>query len=236
MFRRDIQLNNLNVSSLSEDQTPKYTIEQWTKKLDLIEVNQEQLNELIMNYLVVEGFKDAAECFQKESGTKPAVELSSIENRLNIRLAIQRGEILNGIAKIVDLSVQTSDTNKDLMVKLKQQHLIELIREGDLNKILDYAQEELAEECAENPELLEELEKIMTLLAFEDQSKCPFNQLLSFEQRQKTASEVNAAILTFERQEKDAHIITLLKMLMLTQQKLGEKLKFPKLNLAGKFS
>lgn len=42
----------------------------------------------------------------------------------------------------------------------------------------------------------------MALLAFEDSSKSPLSSLLDNSQRQKTASELNAAILTSLSQEK----------------------------------
>lgn len=49
---------------------------------------------------------------------------------------------------------------------------------------------------------LEELEKTVALLAFEDVSNCPVGELLDVSQRLKTASEVNAAILTSQSHEK----------------------------------
>jgi hypothetical protein len=51
-------------------------------------------------------------------------------------------------------------------------------------------------------EFLEELEKTMALLAFEDSTKSPVGYLLDHSQRQKTASELNAVILTAQCQEK----------------------------------
>jgi len=46
------------------------------------------------------------------------------------------------------------------------------------------------------------LEKTVALLAFEDVSNCPVGELLDISQRLKTASEVNAAILTSQSHEK----------------------------------
>lgn len=51
------------------------------------------------------------------------------------------------------------------------------------------------------PTFLEDLEKTVALLAFEDVSKCPVAELLDESQRVKTASEVNAAILTSQSHE-----------------------------------
>jgi glucose-induced degradation protein 8 len=41
----------------------------------------------------IEGFKEAAEKFQVESGVKPSVDLSSLDNRILIREAVQNGRI-----------------------------------------------------------------------------------------------------------------------------------------------
>ena len=49
---------------------------------------------------------------------------------------------------------------------------------------------------------LEELERTVSLLAFEDVNNCPVAELLDISQRLKTASEVNAAILTSQSHEK----------------------------------
>jgi len=46
------------------------------------------------------------------------------------------------------------------------------------------------------PEFLEEIEQTMLLLAF------PSDDLMDFKQRQKTASEINSAILESQNQEK----------------------------------
>ena len=49
---------------------------------------------------------------------------------------------------------------------------------------------------------LEELERTVALLAFDDVANCPIRELLDISQRLKTASEVNAAILTSQSHEK----------------------------------
>lgn len=61
------------------------------------------LNRLVMDYLVIEGYKDAADCFSKESGLKPFVDSDSILNRMIIRGAIQRGDIDDAIGRVNEL-------------------------------------------------------------------------------------------------------------------------------------
>ncbi|KAJ6925800.1 hypothetical protein NC651_010280 [Populus alba x Populus x berolinensis] len=74
---------------------------------------------------------------------------------------------------------------------LQQQRLIVLIRNGKVNEALQFAQEELAPRGEEDHSFLEELERTVALLAFEDVSNCPVGDLLDISQDLKTASEVN---------------------------------------------
>ena len=72
---------------------------------------------------------------------------------------------------------------------LQQQHLIELIRERNIEGALDFAQLHLAERGEENPEILSELERTLALLAFDDPEASPFGDLLHPSQRQKVQKE-----------------------------------------------
>ncbi|KAJ3002190.1 hypothetical protein HKX48_002478 [Thoreauomyces humboldtii] len=183
-----------------------------------------------MNYLVIEGYKDAAEKFSRESGVQPGIDLPSIQDRMSIRNAIQSGDVEGAIEKVNDLDPEILDTNPKLYFHLQQQRLIELIKKGTIAEAIEFAQEELAPRGEENPEFLEELEKTMALLAFEEAGASPLAYLVDHAQRQKTASELNSAILTAQCQEKDPKLPSLLKMLVWAQNQLEEKAVFPKIS------
>lgn len=61
-----------------------------------------------MDYLVVEGYKTAAEEFSKEANIRPPVDLETIESRMSIRDAVQRGEVEDAIAQVNDLDPNVS--------------------------------------------------------------------------------------------------------------------------------
>ena len=61
-----------------------------------------------MDYLVIEGFKSAAEEFSREAGVGSPVDLDSIESRMNIREALQRGDVSEAIARVNDLNPEVS--------------------------------------------------------------------------------------------------------------------------------
>ena len=85
-------------------------------------------NDIVMNYLVTEGFKEAAEKFQAESGVEPSVDLSTLDNRILIREAVQNGKIQESIHLVNTLHPELLDNDRYLYFHLQQLHLIELIR------------------------------------------------------------------------------------------------------------
>ncbi|KAL9936419.1 hypothetical protein V8E36_004487 [Tilletia maclaganii] len=140
---------------------------QWEHRLNNVNISRDDLNRLVMDYLVIEGYKDAAERFAAESGLSPQVDLESIENRMLIRNAIQRGDIENAIGKVNELDPEILDNNYLLFFHLQQQRLIELIRVGRVDEALLFAAEEIAPRAEEHLELLPEMERTMALLAFD---------------------------------------------------------------------
>jgi glucose-induced degradation protein 8 len=78
-----------------------------------------------------EGFKEAAEKFQEESGIEPDVDLSTLDNRILIREAVQQGKIQESIKLVNDLHPELLDNDRYLYFHLQQLHLIELIRFDD---------------------------------------------------------------------------------------------------------
>ncbi|KAL1560208.1 Glucose-induced degradation complex subunit [Salvia divinorum] len=205
------------------------TREEWEKRLNSVKIRIEDMNELVMNFLVTEGYVEAAERFQLESGTE-YIDLATITDRMAVKKAVQSGNVEDAIEKVNDLNPEILDTNPQLFFHLQQQRLIELIRDGKIEEALKFAQEELAPRGEENQCFLEELERTVALLAFEDVSNCPVGELLDISQRLKTASEVNAAILTSQSHEKDPKLPSLLKMLMGVQNQLDEKASYPRIN------
>ncbi|KAJ2358452.1 hypothetical protein IWW50_000996 [Coemansia erecta] len=206
------------------------SMEEWERKMHEVPIAKSDLNQLIMNYLIIEGYKDAAEKFSEESGMTSSVDLGSIEERMQIRIAVQNGDIRAAIERVNDLNPDILDTDPRLYFHLQQQHLIELIRQGKADEALEFAQEELAPHGEEHPELLRELERTMALLAFEVTGESPLAELLDFEHRQKTANELNAALLAAHSQPREPKLPALLQLLAWTQEQLDEKVNYPRIN------
>lgn len=134
---------------------------------------------------ISEGFKEAAEKFQQESGVKPSVELDSMDDRIRIRDAIQNGRIEEAKNLVNQLHPELLDNDRYLHFHLQQLHLIELIRAGRIEEALQFAQEQLSEAGESDENILSELERTLALLAFDEPHKSPFSDLLHPTHRQK---------------------------------------------------
>merc|ERR1712050_106256 len=182
------------------------------------------MNELVMNYLVTEGFKESAEKFKDEAGINTNVELSGMDSRIKIRDAIQAGRVTEATSMVHQLYPELLDDDRYLFFHLQQQQLIELIRESKVEEALKFASEQLAERGEESELVLEELERTLALLAFEDPEKSPYGDLLSYSHRQKVASELNAAILKAEHSDNTQPKLAIgLKLVLWAQNELDKK-------------
>ena len=116
-----------------------------------------EFNKLIIDYLQVEGYKEAALEFSKECKDLPPsikeTNLDLIQCRTNIRTAINNGDIDRAIALINEHNPSILDGNHRLFFGLLQQKLIEFIRYDRVEEALDFAQEELAPLAEENVRL-----------------------------------------------------------------------------------
>lgn len=55
-----------------------------------------------------QGYVEAARMFEEETGTSPGVELSTITDRMQIRQAVQSGDVEAAIDKVNDLDPEAS--------------------------------------------------------------------------------------------------------------------------------
>lgn len=218
------------ITGKSNDDLRQTVVSKWMKELTETKVDRTEMNKLVMNYLVTEGYKDAAEKFRIESGIEPQQSLDCLDNRIRVREAIQAGEIDKAIDMTNTLNPDILDCNPKLFFHLQQQKLIELIRNGHINDALAFSQSVLADLGTQNDEFLEGLEKAMALLVYEEPELSPFSDLLNLSQRQMVASELNAAILQNKHEETTPKLAGAIKLLLWSQNELDKKqAKYPKM-------
>jgi len=81
----------------------------WNSQMSQVHVCREELNKLIMNYLILEGHKEGALTFQRESGVQAdEIDLDLIDARVMVKSLINQGEIESAIRAINDLNPEVS--------------------------------------------------------------------------------------------------------------------------------
>lgn len=171
---------------------------------DGLNLTRQEINRLILEYLVVEGYKDAAEKFSRETGLcEPLREMrvsgESLVNRMWIREAVLRRQIEEVIDTVNRLWPELLDKNPFIYFQLRQLQMLELIRNRRLEDALIFAQSYLADpvlkRLSEHPQLLCEMQNTMALLAFDDPAQSIYGRLLGPQHAELVAGALNRAIL-----------------------------------------
>eukprot|EP00347_Sterkiella_histriomuscorum_P021294 403334508 len=207
-----------------------------------------------MNYLIVEGYKQGALKFEKETGIKAEMDMELIDSRIEIRRLIEKGQIEEAINTVNRINPEILDQNIELQFELKRQHLVELIKAKNISDALMYAQTHLSQsfiklqrdssQTNQQPQIDQklanyfklELEKTMTLLMYEDLAAQALpdklQELVDTNSRKKLASKVNMAVLQYEGIPNDLKLGFYWQMLQYSQQQLVQgdnAMEFPKL-------
>ncbi|QVM07678.1 hypothetical protein D8B26_002370 [Coccidioides posadasii str. Silveira] len=215
--------------------TPSTTTPTWhrfERKVEEVKSSKSDINFLIMDYLVTNGYPLAAKKFAVEANIQPQADIESMQERVDIRNAIYSGDIQSAIEKINELNPQILDCNSSLHFALLQLQLIELIRtctstpNGDISLALDFATSQLAPRAPTNPQFLEDLEKTLSLLIFPAESLSPsLAALLDPELRKTIANRVNEAILHNQGAKREARLRNLVKLRAWAEQKARQMKK-----------
>ena len=203
-------------------------VEEWVARLRAVPgVSKATMDRHLMDYLIHEGHKEAAEAFREEASLSVDVDLETITERRGIRTAMESGEVGMAIEHAERITPDLlHGSNLDLGFHVQQQQLLELIRSGSVEEAIAFAQTELAPRAESTAALLAELERTMLLLAYPDASACPEAALLKQEQRQHIASQLNVAMLAAQSQEKEALLPILLKRLHWSQEDLSQRQRY----------
>jgi hypothetical protein len=66
------------------------------------------LNRIVLDYLIIEGYCDAAVEFAKEAGIDISVDYQSIEERMLIRNAVEAGHVDEAVRRVNELEPEVS--------------------------------------------------------------------------------------------------------------------------------
>lgn len=190
--------------------------------------HKSDINALILDYLTMEGYPNAAAKFSREANIQPHQDGPSIRARQDIQTFIYKGSIQAAIEALNELDPEILDEDKALHFSLLRLQLVELIRScndvGDITPALKFATEQLGPRAPTNPKFLEDLERTMALLLFPADGLEPqLAALLDPELRRAAADSVNKAILEKQSARRDAAIRHLIKLRAWAENTAREK-------------
>lgn len=212
------------MSRTSSTTTP--TWHQFERKVDEVKPSKTDINYLVMDYLITNGYPAAANKFAVEANIQLRTDLQAIQERVDIRTAIHSGNIQSAIEKINELNPQILDEDPSLHFALLRLQLVELIRNctstpnGDISPALEFATAQLAPRAPTNPQFLEDLERTLALLIFPNDNLSPsLAALLDPVLRKEIATQVNEAILQNQGARKAARLRNLVKLRAFAENK-----------------
>uniref|UniRef100_A0AAV1TJ72 CTLH domain-containing protein n=1 Tax=Peronospora matthiolae TaxID=2874970 RepID=A0AAV1TJ72_9STRA len=182
------------------------------------------MHRLVMEYLVSKGYREVAEAFLRDSDTKPTVDLQMVQERMSVQQLLLDGRIQSARAKLVKMDPNLLQKDSAMDFLLVKQELLELIREQDIEEALQFAVKNLAPFGQMGPQFLHEIERTMSLLAFQNPSESPLGHLLEQSQRRQVADEVNSAILRSQVQEPEPMLSLMVQQFYYMEEQLEAKL------------
>ncbi|KAL8862146.1 MAG: hypothetical protein Q9178_001602 [Gyalolechia marmorata] len=202
------------------------------RRLEEVKLTKTDLNAVVMDYLISEGYPSAAQKFASEANIQPTSAVDTIQERVAIREAIYRGDIQNAIERINELNPMLLEKDDALHFALLRLQLVELIRTCDTKSTddptpaINFATTELAPRAPTNPQFLEDLERTMTLLIFERKDLPPqIAALLEPKLRKEVAQRVNEALLKEQGERTKAKLFNLVHLRAWSEQKAREAKK-----------
>jgi hypothetical protein len=209
---------------------------EWSARLEAARASRADADRLVMDWLVTEGHAAAARAFAAEAGADPGADLDAAAAREGVRRAAAAGDVEAAVEAVNDLDPDVLEERPELVFRLQQQRLIELVRGGATAEALAYARARLAPRGEDAPALLEELERTVALLLFENPAASPLGALLDPAQRRRAARELNAAVLQAQGRPREARLPALLKLLDWLQAQLEEAADAPRLDLEARLA
>lgn len=221
--------NKLNLNN--EIKKKKITNEQWNKELNSKKINKDQMNQIVANYLFIQGYNIPLKKFIKEAKIKFDFDENLLNKRFLIRKLITENKIEEAINEINSINKKILENNVILLFVLQRQRLLNFIKENKLPEALKFAKETLLPLTQGNSFLYKELENIMCLLAYDNLDDAPEKELVTEKFLEKIASKTNLVILNSLSVNKPVNLTLelLIKLMIYVQNQLKQEIDFPQI-------
>ncbi|OMO75247.1 hypothetical protein COLO4_26225 [Corchorus olitorius] len=165
------------------------------RQYEHVAVNDKDIQNIVMSYLVHNCFKETMESFIACTGMKqPSDYPEDMEKRKRIFQFALEGNALKAIELTEQLATNLLEKNKDLHFDLLSLHFVELVLSKKCTEALEFARTKLTPFGGE-PKFVDKLEDFLALLAYDEPETSPMFYLLSSDYRQRVAESLNRAIL-----------------------------------------
>ncbi|CRH01722.1 RanBPM and CLTH-like protein, putative [Plasmodium relictum] len=191
----------------------------WLKEFEYTKIHENDLNEVLMNYFCVHRMYDVAYEFKKEANVKPDMPIDTIKTRYLIQNEIMNNKIEKAIEHINNLDQGILKKHKDIIFFLKKQQLLKLILNNNINEAIIYSQQELAP----YPSLINEIDDVMMLMAYQDLNSEEAKKLIQkIEKKKNTLKRIDDIILSYYNVDKST-LEYIVKNVFFTQNILSSK-------------
>ncbi len=221
--------NKLNLNN--EIKRKSITNEKWFKELKSRKINKDQMNQIIANYLFIQGYCLPLKKFISEAKIKFNFDEKLLNKRYSIRQLITKNKIKVAIDEINSLNKDILKENKIMLFVLQRQILINYIQDNNLNEALYFAKNTLLPLVEGDNFLYKELENAMGLMAYENINDSPEKELVTDKFLEKIASKTNLVILNYLSKDKmiNLNLEMLIKLMSFTQNELKNEMDFPQI-------
>eukprot|EP00877_Chromochloris_zofingiensis_P000059 jgi/Chrzof1/10053/Cz04g25140.t1 len=184
--------------------------EQQAATVSSIPVPAGVVHQLVHSYLLHYGYAETLTAFDQAAGlagmeqpmgVSDDPEVSSLACRNTVRQAILGGDVEAAVQLLqqhypATLTSSSSSLADDLQFNLGCQRYIELLRQGQVNEAVLFAQTRLTEFQHKATHYEAQLRDVIALVAYERPEEGPLHYLLALSQREQVADVVNRAVLS----------------------------------------
>ena len=232
-FSNQIQSNVNEIENIlnlnNESKAKSISNEKWKKELNQQKINKDKMNQIIANYLFIQGYCLPLKKFITEAKIKFDFDEKLLNQRFLIRQLITTNQIEKAIKEINLIDTKILTENKIIYFVLQRLILLNYIKENKLPEALNFARDTLLPLSEGDDFLYKELEKVMGLLAYENINDAPEKELISDKFLEKIATKMNLVILNYLSGNKmiNLNMDLLIKLTMYVQQGLKKEVNFP---------
>ena len=221
--------NKLNLNS--EIKKKSITNEKWFKELNSHKINKDKMDQIIANYLFIQGYCIPLKKFISESKIKFDFDEKLLMKRFLILQLITKNKIEQAIDEINSLNKNILKENKIIYYILQRQILLNYMQDNKIHDALYFAKNTLLPLVEGDNLLYQDFENTIGLMAYENINESPEKDIVSDKFLEKIASKTNLVILNYLSRDKmmNLNLEMLIKLMNFTQNELKNEIDFPQI-------